>query len=250
MLSIWTFLTTTRLGRAIGIALLCAIVAGGFYWRGHRAGFQSGHVTGGKEALDSLRADMEAERTVLRDNVRKLNGEIELKDKTIAVQVALLARYDSRIAALETEREEARTRIARLTDTEVLLDLARQLKVRAPDDVTPALYPTEIRRADEIVADYGHLTEKVGQLEGKIQAQAVQVQAITEKQELTERKFEAALEYIDRADARFSKAYNIFQTVHPRPLWQRVLSFGLLRTKKITTFEPILPPEKPKELSQ
>lgn len=245
MLAFWTFLTTTRLGRAVGIALLCAIVAGGFYWQGHRAGFSSGRVTGGKEALDSLRADMEAERTVLRDNVRKLNGEIEAKDKTIAAQVALLARYDSRIAALETERQETRVRIARLTDAEVVLDLARQLKVRAPGDVTPTLYPGEIRRADEIVADYGHLSEKVGQLEGKVTAQAVQVQALTEKAALTEHKFQTALEYIERADARFAKAYNIFQSVHPRPFWQRLLSFGILKTKKITKLEPVLPLERP-----
>lgn len=262
LLAIKTFFLTTRLGRAVGIGLLALMIAGGIYLRGRSDGATAEAVRIGKETLEPLRKEMESGRAELGARIAGLQTESARKDETIALnnavisrQTELLARLDERIASIDRQRQQQAQQIAAMSDAEAFADLTARLAVRDPKDRTPSLYPGEVRRADAIIADSQGLADKLSQVERKVAAQQEQInkqaenfKLVQEKQVLAEKKFGLAMEYIEKSDARFKDAYNIFYRVHRRPFWQKALSFGILRDKKITELKPVVPPERPAEL--
>lgn len=248
MLALFTWLTTTKLGREVGIGILIFALIIGVYWRGHAAGYASGHVAGGKETFDQLRADMDAERSKVSALLAQYDGQLKMKDQEIAAQQQVVDAQKRQMSLLEAQSADIKRQISQLTDQQVVLDLASRLKVRSVTDMNPTLYPQEIRRADEIVGDYDVVTQKVDSLQKTVTAQGTQIQSLTDKVTITDQKFQAAMNYIDQSDARFKNAYNVFNEIHGRPWWQKALTFGILRNKKITRLSPIVPPNKPPEL--
>lgn len=240
------FFLRTPLGRAIGIGMLAVALAGGVYLKGRGDGAQSERVRIAREELDPLRTQMESDRKQFSGELKTYHAAAQQKDEIIGKQAELIARLDARIADYDRQRAQQAQAIARMTDTEVFADLTRRLGVRDPKDATPQLYPGEIRKADTVIADAEIQAKKLADLDAKVDAQADKYSTLAEKQALTERQLALALDYIEKADSRFSDAYNIFTRTHRRPLWQKVLSFGILRDKKITELKPIVPPEKPK----
>lgn len=242
------FFTATKLGRGIGIALVALAIIGGVYWRGKHDGAKSEREAVARETIEPLRKQMEADREKLGGELAALKAQAEQKDAIILRQTELIAGLDRRIADLDHQRITERTRIATLSDSEVFTDLTRRLGVRAANDATATLYPGEIRKADEIVADYSLLGEKVTALEQKDAERAVEISAIRDKQTIAERKFAVAMDYIERADGRFKDAYNVFMRTQRPSLFKRIITLGFARTKQISELKPIAPPERPAEL--
>lgn len=247
-MGIFAFFLTSKLGRGIGIGILALALAGGIYWRGHSSGVQDGKVSGAKETFDTLKADMDAERAKTRDRLAQLDQQIAGKDAIITQQQTIVQQSQAAFASLQIQQATIQKQISALTDSQVTLDLATRLKVRPASDLTPTLYPSEIRRADEIVGDYGIVTQKVDNLQSQIVAQGTQIKALEDKQALTEHKFGVAMDYIDQSDKRFVNAYNVFEATVGRPAWQRILTLGLLHNKKIQKLTPITAPVRPAEL--
>lgn len=242
------FFTATKLGRGLGIALIGVTLIGVTYLRGKSDGRQAEREAVAKETIEPLRKQMEADREKLGGELASLKAEAQQKDAIILRQTELIAGLDRRIADLDRQRTEARAQIATMSDVEVFSDLTRRLAVRAANDTTPTLYPGEIRKADEIVADYSLLGEKVAALESKDAAREEQIAAIRDKQAIAERKFTLAMDYIERSDRRFADAYNVFFRTQRPSIFKRIVTLGFARTRQIKELKPVLPLERPSEL--
>lgn len=245
MLALFTWFTTSKLGREVGIALLVLMLIGGVYWKGHAAGYQDGHAAGGKETFDQLRQGMDDEREKTKQLLAQYDKQIAAKDEAIAASQQIVTTQQAALVSLAQQQATIQKQISSLTDAQVTLDLAARLQIRAANDSTATLYPAEIRRADEIVGDYAVVTKKVDSLSATVAAQGTQITALGDKVSLTEQKFQVAMNYIDEADKRFANAYNVFNSIEGRPAWQKILTFGILRNKKITKLTAIAPPVKP-----
>ncbi len=250
------------LGRRVGVGLLVLLVATGVYLRGRSDGGEAKAVAIGKEIIEPLRKEMEDGRARLGAELNASRAEsarkdtlIAQKDATIEKQAQVLAGLDRRIADLDRDRVVRQQAIANMSDAEALNSLTANLGKRAPGDATPQLYPGEIRAAAGIVEDYKSQAQRIALLESKFTEQAKTVADLKdksrlqdEKLQLAEGRLQAALDYIEKSDARFKDAYNVIHRMHPRPTWQKVLTLGLLREKRITEITPIVSPEKPAEL--
>ena len=242
------FFLRTPIGRAIGIAALSLALLAGLRWHWRGEGARDERERIGTQEIEPLKKQMESARAEFATDLKAERDKSAQKDVIIEKQTELIARLDARIADYDRQRAQQAQNIARMSDTEVFQDLTRRLGVRDAKDAAPQLYPGEIRKADTLLADAEIQARKLADVETKVDAQAKKYDALAEKQGSTERQLQLALTYIDRADARFAEAYNVFQRTHPRPLWQKVLSFGLLRDRKITEVKPIVKPERPEGL--
>lgn len=248
MLALFTWLTTSKIGKEVGIAVLILGALAGIYMYGHSAGFHDGHTAGGKETFDQLKNDMDAERAATAANIAAINQQMASKDAIVSQQQAIIGTQAGILAGLQQQQVTLQHTIAGLSDQQVVLDLAGRLKLRAPGDTTPTLYPAEVRHADEIVGDYAIVTQKVDALTAKSNAQGEQITALQDKGKLADQKFQTAMDYISESDKRFVNAYNVFESIEGRPLWQKILTFGILHNKKIKSLTPIVPLAKPAEL--
>jgi hypothetical protein len=248
MLALFTWFTTSKLGKEVGIALLILALIGGVYWKGHASGYQDGHAAGGKETFDQLRQGMDDEREKTKQLLAQYDKQIAAKDQEIAASQQIVATQQAALVSLAQQQIATQKQISSLSDAQVVLDLASRLKIRAASDATPTLYPSEVRRADEIVGDYPLVSKKVDSLTTASAAQQDQIKSLDEKVTLVNQKFQAAVSYIDESDQRFKNAYNVFNSIEGRPMWQKILTFGILRNKKITKLTPLVPPVKPEIL--
>lgn len=247
-----TFFLTTRLGRIVGIAGLSLALIGGAYavghWKGHAAGKQDGKVEGAKDQLESDRAENQQDREAFKSTLNQISTAVAVQAQVIADQASKIQAANARMGQIERERTAQAEATAKLTDPEVLLELAGRLQLRAPSDTTPALYPAEIRKADVIVGDHAKLQEKFTELENKVNAQGETVKAMNETQKLTEQKFQAALTYIGQVETTYAHSYNLFYKVQGVRWWKKIVTFGIAKPKKMPVFEPIVPPARPAEL--
>ena len=227
------------LGRKIAAGILgLAIVSGGAWWL-YARGKAEGKLLGAAEQLEQDKESFERERQRFTETLAAAQQREDHALELLRQAQETIDRANQRIAQVQAERASQRQAIESLPDAELFADITKKLGIRAPTDLTPSLYPAELRRADLVITDYPisqqenqALGEKLAGLEDKVGALELRVEALAKQRD-------AAIEWGNQVVGHFVRAYNTAQKVRKRPLILKILTFGLLRDPKLDLPEPV-----------
>ena len=184
-------LTALQLKLLGGAVLLLALagIALSIYNKGKAAGY----VEGQRAQLEIDRKQFEQDRAQFLEQLRKY----EEKDEAAKAQIV---QRDIEIAELRQRRTANRVVIDRLPDAAIVGDI--QQRLGSPPSST--LSDAQLRRLDEVLADYQNLQQQVAALEAKSAEQDKRIDAI-------EHQRDAAIASYNKLVPMYAKAYNAAQ---------------------------------------
>ena len=195
------------------------IVLAGIALSIYNKGKSAGYVEGQRAQLEIDRKQFEQDRAEFLEQLRKY----EEKDEAAKVQII---QRDAEIAELRQRRTANRVAIDRLPDAAIVGDIQQRLGVPS----SPALSDAQLRRLDEILADYQNLGQQVAALEAKSAEQDKRIDAI-------EHQRDAAIAAYEKLLPLYVKAYNASQKKHS--LFVKIITLGLVRDRKLDLPDPV-----------
>jgi hypothetical protein len=226
-------------GIIAGVALL-AIVGVGV--KIYSSGKDAGRGEGSREQLDIDKQSMEQQRKSFQETLEKNKAVDDAAQAVISQQQALIDSANSRLAQLASIRSRDAQAVGALPDSGLVADLRKKLNV-TPSDTAPTLNAAEMRQVDTVVTDYAPLREAYAELAAKQAATDAQVAKLNERVTAISSQRDAALSFANDMVGHYTAAYNAAQKHHSKLV--TVLTFGLVRTKKLNLPDPVtLAPKK------
>jgi len=208
---------TSLQAKLIGAAVVVIILAG-IALSIYNKGKEIGRVEGAREQLETDRQQFEQDRQLFLAELKKYQE----RDDAAKAEIA---QKDAELSTLRARRVTVAGTIRSLPDEKIVADILERLG-EAP---APSLSPAQLRRLDGILADSQNLQEQVTALEAKVSAQDQRIDAI-------EHQRDAAIASYNKVVVLYTKAYNANQK--RRPLILKILTFGLLKDRKMDLPDP------------
>lgn len=209
----WLWLISPIGRKVAGTVAVVTLMAGVTLYI-YNKGRENGRQDGQRDQLEQDRKSFEQDRKQFLDTL----ATYQAKDQAAQQQIQ---QQNATIAALASARVAARAAVDRLPDAQLGSDIHTKLGSPASD---APLTISELRRVDEILTDYGNLSQQVTALQAKSAEQDKRIDAI-------EHQRDAAIESYNKLVPLYTKAYNAAQKKHS--LFVKIITFGLVRDRKI-----------------
>jgi hypothetical protein len=232
----WLFTATGR--RVIfATAALAALGAGFLALRAHYIAIGKGEAAAA--ALDAGAKQLAAQEKQFETRYAALDAQRAADVSRSQTLLTTAANLSARIAALESERSQARTQASAAPQTSLVPDLRRKLNVE-PESNAASLTLPELRAADAIVTDYPLVTAENRDLVASNQTLTARTTALSGEVAAVVSERDLAFNWGDSVFTQYRACYNSFP--RSRGFFARlchVATFGLgCKPKKLSLAPP------------
>lgn len=193
-------------GAIVGVVLLA-----GAGYRIFQAGKDSEAAKMKQEAAKEDGKEVHAQTSAVQADLATVESERAAAAERTASAREREAAAEERIVAARSRREQGRVGVDKLTDAQLVGDIASKLQLRPPGDSTPVLYPAELRKVDHIITDYQGLREELDAHVAKDKETAAQIAGVQDQLKAVTRQRDLSLEFGNDMLLHYKRAYDAAQ---------------------------------------